>query len=210
MWQVCHEDLGSTRGAAYILYFPTLPGSLNSVAITPVYSLGRNTSACPRNAMSKMLPRPFSAMRFSAFSRALCKQPPPISHVAFCILSTSCESDEKYTACLPLFHCELSGIKAAQNAVKCILEQHGQESLDSVEYQNRLQFLIPGGFQYWEIILLTPSELNSPLCAIHSWTHVILLRPHTRWSIRIFCDITDPRDDSNSIVCILSPPTIII
>lgn len=36
MWKVCHEELGSTRGAAYILlYFPTLPCSVNSVAITP-------------------------------------------------------------------------------------------------------------------------------------------------------------------------------
>lgn len=119
--------------------------------------------------MSKMLSRPFSAMRFSAFSGALCKQP-PISRVAFCILSTSGESDVKYSACLPLLHCELSGIKAAQNAVKWILEQHGQESLDSVEYQNRLHFLMPSGFQYWEIILFSPSELNSPLCVIRSGT----------------------------------------
>lgn len=138
-----------------------------------------------------------------------CANSPPVSRVAFCILSTSGESDVKYSACLPLLHCELSGIKAAQNAVKCILEQHGQESLDSVEYQNQLHFLMPSGFQYWEIIPFSPSELNSPLCAIRSGTHVILLRPHTRWSTRILCDITDPRDDSNSLVCIYPLPQLL-
>lgn len=107
--------------------------------------------------MSKRLPPPFSGMRFSAFSGALCKQP-PISCVAFCILSTSGESEEKYSACLPLFHCEPSGRKAAQNSIKGVLEQHGQESLDSVEYQIRFQFLVPCGLQHWEIIRLPPAN----------------------------------------------------
>lgn len=33
MWKVCREELGNTRGAACVLYFPTLPCSVNSVTI---------------------------------------------------------------------------------------------------------------------------------------------------------------------------------
>lgn len=180
MWQVCHEELGSTRGAAYILYFPTIHGSVNSVAITPCLLSWEECFCLPKECHEQDASSPFLSNAVFSIFRGTVQTAPPISRVAFCILSTSGESDVKYSACLPLLHCELAGIKAAQNAVKCILEQHGQESLDSVEYQNQLHFLMPSGFQYWEIILFSPSELNSPLCAIRSGTHVILLRPHTR------------------------------
>lgn len=157
MWKVCHEELGSTRGAAYILlYFPTLPCSVNSVAITPCLLSWEECFCLPKDCHEQSASSPFlSNAVFSIFRRTV--QTAPISRVAFCILSTSGESDEKYSACLPLFHCELSGIKAAQNTRKGILEQHGQESLDSVEYQIQLQFLVPGGLEYWEIIMFTPS-----------------------------------------------------
>lgn len=98
-----------------------------------------------------------------------CANSPPISRVAFCILSTSGESDVKYSACLPLLHCELSGIKAAQNAVKCILEQHGQESLILLNIKIDFTSLCPVGFNTGKsscfppanwILLFVPSVLE--------------------------------------------------
>lgn len=68
MWQVCHEDLGSTRGAAYILYFPTLPDSLNSVAITPCLLSWEEYFCLPKECHEQDASSPFlSNAVFSIF-----------------------------------------------------------------------------------------------------------------------------------------------
>ena len=152
--------------------------------------------------MSKMLLPPFSAIRFSVFSGALCKQPPN-SRVAFCILSTSGESDEKYSACLALFHCELSGIKAAPNARRGILEQHGQESLDSVDIKFNFNSLSPVGCNTGKSSCLPPA--NWILLFVPS-----ILEPMWFCYDHIQGDQQGFFVTSQALVWILSPPTIII
>lgn len=119
---LCQEELGSTRDAVSVLYFLPLSCSVNSVALKLYLLPEGDTFACPRNTTGKRFPPLSSAMQFSEFSGDFCKQS-PISHRSFCIMNKVSTLYVYHCPSIPALNCELSGVKAAQNAMKGSFEE---------------------------------------------------------------------------------------